>query len=77
MSHARVSDSETQPNKLSLIKARKNSEVLYETDNCLCRLCWTLFSPLYGQQQLCLMGIPLTQVAPTDCGLPLVFPEVG
>jgi hypothetical protein len=23
------------------------------------------------------MGIPLTQVAPTDCGLPLVFPEVG
>ena len=22
------------------------------------------------------MGIPLTQVAPTDCGLPLVFPEV-
>jgi len=23
------------------------------------------------------MGIPLTQVAPTGCGLPLVFPEVG
>ena len=22
------------------------------------------------------MGIPLTQVAPIDCGLPLVFPEV-
>jgi len=31
----------------------------------------------HGVLQLPEMGIPLTQVAPTGCGLPLVFPEVG
>jgi hypothetical protein len=29
------------------------------------------------QRYLIEMGIPLTQVAPIDCGLPLAFPEVG
>ena len=31
---------------------------------------------LYNGKVLIVMGIPLTQVAPTDCGLPLAFLEV-